>query len=234
MYYDLVVSLGQWCMASESLRRCHLQKESMPFDWSGGIIPKICGKGGLEVKVNLICNHFQDYLNLEDLENRGPDKDDLTHYWVVNTKTGLQYRHDFPNNIDISESYLEISNKYNRRIERLYNKIDENNKILFVFISDETEWNNDYLYKQAKKLINFFSNKKIDILYIIQDDLDPLDFHQTKLMSNVTRIDMNVSYSSHESEKVWLGNYDLLYPILKSYCFNPDSNLKEVIKNNKF
>ena len=81
-YYDIAISLGQWCMASEALRRCHLQAESMPFDWSGGIIKEICGKGGLKSKVDLICNNFKDYLNLEDLENRGQDTDDKTKFTI--------------------------------------------------------------------------------------------------------------------------------------------------------
>lgn len=60
-YYDVAISLGQYCITSTALRRNNLQAETMIFDWSAGILFDVCGLGGLDGKVNLICNDFKDF-----------------------------------------------------------------------------------------------------------------------------------------------------------------------------
>ena len=82
-HFDTVISLGQYCMASITLRRLSLQDESMVFDWSAGILPDKCGIGGLEGKVNLICNDFKNFFNLKDLENRGRNKSHSRKYKII-------------------------------------------------------------------------------------------------------------------------------------------------------
>ncbi len=123
-FYDAVISLGKYCITSTALRRCNLQLESMVFDWSAGIMPEQCGLGGLEGKVDLICNDFKDFFNLGDLENRGNNlENDTYNLWIVNRRTGLQYKHDFPANEPVEERYKVVKEQYMRRVKRLYDTI---------------------------------------------------------------------------------------------------------------
>lgn len=166
-FYDLVVSLGQYCITSTALRRLSLQRQSYPFDWSAGIIEKISGKGGLSVKVDLICNDFNNFFNFDDFEIRGNNKSlDIWNLWVVNKRTGLQYRHDFYAGILFEKQFEYVKKRYIRRINRLYNEIDKNKNILFVFIARDSGFDNEYLLDQYYKLSNKFP-KKILICYIL-------------------------------------------------------------------
>ena len=235
-YYDIAISLGQWCMASEALRRCHLQAESMPFDWSDGILDDICGKGGLKSKVDLICNNFEDYFNLEDFENKGQDADDKTKWWVVNRKTGLQYRHDFPFSKKIEESYPGIKEKYDRRVKRLYDKIETSTRILFVFISTQKAYEETYLYEQMNKLQERFPDKTLHFLFIFHKECGVKEVFRKKMNDCAELIELNVNYTEHDLAEKWLGNYDVIYPLLKDYAYTPisEKNYENIlyIKNN--
>ena len=138
-YYDLVVSLGQYCITTTALRRLCLQNRSYPFDWSGGILEDVAGKGGLSVKVDLICNNFDNFFNFNDFENRGNNQEgDTYNLWIVNKKTGLQYKHDFQASISFENQFEYVKDKYKRRINRLYKDINNGYNILFVFAANLT------------------------------------------------------------------------------------------------
>ena len=223
-YYDIIISLGQYCITSTALRRLHLQEESSVFDWSAGILESACGKGGLSGKVDLICNNFQDFFNFEDFENRGPNQENDTYnLWIVNKKTGLQYKHDFPAADGFENKFLEVKQKYERRIKRLYDAIENSTKILFLFMARDGGFSDAYLLEQQTKVAKKFSDKQIDFLYLIHDDSCGVTDYTTKQLSaHVTRIDCNFCHATvKEYPESWNGNTALYYPILENYCFTP-------------
>ena len=248
-YYDAVIGLGQYCITSTALRRCKLQRYSMPFDWSAGILEEVCGKGGLEGKVNLICNDFDGFFNIEDFENRGNNKENDTYnLWIVNKKTGLQYKYDFPSSVKFEDKFSEVKEKYFRRVERLRKTLSTSKKVLFVFMARDDGFSNEYLIEKQKKISMKYKNTICDFLYIMHNDSYNMDDYKIyNLNKNVCRIDMNFT---HPTDPVypesWNGNTKLYYKILiknyasratlhfihadiKNYIISIKNNLKKII-----
>lgn len=225
-FYDAVISLGQYCITSTALRRCNLQLESMVFDWSAGIMLEQCGLGGLEGKVDLICNDFKDFFNLGDLENRGNNlENDTYNLWIVNRRTGLQYKHDFPANEPVEERYKVVKEQYMRRVKRLYDTIHMSGGggICFVFMARDTGFSDELLLAQQEKLQKKFPDKKIDFLYIMHNEKYGIDEYNAYYMTpQVYRIDCNFTYATDPKyPESWNGNTKLYYPLLRDYCFTP-------------
>ena len=166
-YYDYIFSLGRSCHTAISLKTLFLIGESDVFDWSGGVLFDKCGVGGFEGKVNLICNNFENFLNIEDFEEfeHAPNN---KHKNIRNRHTGLQYLHDFPRDVPLEEEFPNFCEKYQRRISRLYKKLEEANSVCFVFITWEEYISDDLILKAQNKLNEKFNNK-IDIL-VLQND----------------------------------------------------------------
>ena len=221
-YYDAIISLGEDCYTSMALRYCHLQDYTLPFDWCRGILPGKSTLGGIPVKVDLICNDFKDYFNIEDFDNQGPNPKEID-YWhlcCVNRKTGLRYRHDFPSDKEFAESFPEIKEKYDRRVERFYNLVTHSDKILFVFMSRTSDYPNEKLVEQCAKLQSKFPAQRIDLLCLIhKQEYRPDQYEETKLNEHVTRIDANITYTKEPGEGArMMGNAKLYRRLLKNYC----------------
>lgn len=101
-------------------------------------------------------------------------------------------------------------------MERLYNAIKENNKILFVFIARDSDFSDTYLIEQQKKLSQKFPNKVIDLLYIIHSEkMSPMELEETQLTDNIVRVDCNVCYATNPNyPESWNGNTKLYYAYL--------------------
>ena len=235
-YYDEVIGLGQYCITSTALRRCGLQKYSMPFDWSAGIIEEKCGLGGLAGKVDLICRDFKDFFNKEDFENRGKNEEnDVDNLWIVNTRTGIQYKHDFPSSIGFDDKFLEVKEKYLRRANRCMDILKSGKSVLFVFMARDEGFTDEYIEQQYIKIKNYVSKygTKCDFLYIMHDS--SCSRYEKKIIcinKNVKRINMNFTYSNEPYPESWNGNKKVYYPILINGYANIHSvhNLENEIK----
>lgn len=239
-YYDNIISLGQWCAASACLRRLHLQDRTNVFDWSGGLLLDKCGQGGLSGKVDLICNEFKDFFNFEDFENRGTFAGgDPNKSWIVNKRTGLQYRHDFPASQSFEAVFPAVQKKYIARAKRLLNQIASSEKCLFVFITDGTGYEDTYLIEQQLKLAAKFPTVEIDFCYLMHDDsYDTKSYSKRMLSKNVCRIDLNYNYPPETSPRDhWLGNKDMFDFLLEGtyiseakvrYAFDSLKKLKTI------
>ncbi len=222
-FYDVAISLGQFCMTSITLRQLNLQGMSMVFDWSSGTLVDKCGQGGLEGKVDLICNDFKDFFNIEDFENRGPNTEKCETLWVVNKRTGLQYRHDFYSHLSIEEQFDKVKEKYTRRVKRLYSTISASNRILFVFINKNAQLTNEIVIEQQEKLSKKFPNKVIDFLYIYNDyKFNGNKYKEFNLTPNIHCIGCNFMLKSYcEVDEPWNENTEAYYPLIKRYCITP-------------
>ena len=250
-YYDVVISLGQFCITTTALRKCHLQAQTMVFDWSAGIKWEKAGHGGLAGKINLICDDFKNFFNYEDFEDLCRDTlADKNHTWVVNNRTGLQYQHDFPINVPLKDSFEVVKERYLRRAKRLLEVVNSSERVLFVYIALDTGFNDNYLIEQQEKLAKKFSNTTIDFLYIMHNEKYDIHGYDTyQLNSNVCKIECNVrafTVADGESfEHEFYGNTVLYYPLLRDYCYTPvtinylretiynmDKKITELIKTN--
>ena len=109
-HYDLIFGVGRACSCSQCLRAAGLQLASFPWDWVGD--PGAIGR------IDIICNGFKDWMNLEDLERREPHTIYVKEY-VFNKRNGLLFLHDFKDGAPLDEQFPKIAEKYARRITRL-------------------------------------------------------------------------------------------------------------------
>lgn len=175
--YDLICPLGRSCHCSMMLRSLGLQKQTYPFDWSRGIIEEKCGKFGLEGKINLICNNFQNFIKESDLVEF-IDTNNTEHRSVFNRETGLQYVHDFPWDKTITEEFPNFYEKYIRRKERLIRKIQDSKTIAFMWIQDTWDqisypiilFSNDELIRIHNTISCKFPDKAIDFILFEHDE----------------------------------------------------------------
>ncbi len=221
-FYDAIISLGQYCVTSTALSRCHLRKESLPFDWSAGILPE-AGRLGLEVKVKLIANDFQDFFNFEDFENRGNNQEnDVQNLWIVNKRTGLQYKHDFSSVSSFESQFETVKEKYMRRVKRLYEKIEKARCPLFLFIARDEGLTDGLLFKQKEILKGKYPKKDITFLYILHDPYySEKEYSIDWIDKDICKIICNVTYSKESYPESWNGNIELYYKLLKHFVRTP-------------
>ena len=159
--FDLIVSIGEDCACTSYLRRFNLQDYSFPFDW--------LTKATFETRINLLINNFENFLNKESLQHLtkpvGVNVDN-EHDYYQDINLGFYFYHDFKSNEPFDEEYINVKNKYERRIKRLYQCIEEVNNILFVWWSRDKHQDEDLIINLYEKLKNRFKNKKIHLLII--------------------------------------------------------------------
>ena len=145
--FDLVVSLGEDCACTSYLRRFNLQDFSFPFDW--------LTKASFETRINLLIDNFDNFLNKENLvlmQKPENTKVDNKHDYYKDTALDFYFYHDFKSNTDFEKEFTEVKNKYSRRIERLYNAIQNSERILFVWWSRDKHQNEKVVVDLYKKL----------------------------------------------------------------------------------
>ena len=228
-YYDVIIPLGDACFVSLALSRCKLRDTYFPFDASRGVLWNKCGHGGLSGKVDLICNGFQNFLNLDDLEERGADPGDTRMLWVVDKATGLSYRHDFKVGTKLEEAYPVVKDRYDRAIKRFYEAIEHSDRILFVYMAQMEGFSDEYLLGQANRLQEHFPEQHIDVLYVIHKaSYGPTDYTEKKLARGVQRIDANMKYTPKtDMVSIWNGNCNLYDQFLRRY-YSPVSTFQRI------
>lgn len=158
--YDCVFSLGSLCFSAELLTKAKLRVFSSPFDW-------LCG-GSFQQRVELICNNFEDFLNIEDLEKTGersyPENCDI----YQNNRSGIIFNHDFLKGQELSESYPKVKDKYDKRINRLNEKLYDSPKSLIVFMElfENQISKDEEIISFIEKINKRYNKTSIDILYI--------------------------------------------------------------------
>lgn len=221
-YYDAIIALGERCSTAWALRDLSLQAETMPFDWNGNHDENKTGKGGLKGRVDLIENHFEKYFELEDLESRPlpPHMAESEHGVVTNRRTGLRYAHDFYKDQPLSENYQTVKEKYDRRVERFYRTMKISDRVMFVFLTLEEGYEDDYLVQQHRRLKGIFPNVRIDMLCLMQNcNFNPTDYEKINIADGLLKINGNFKYSEASDNVERLrGNMKLYFGILSQYC----------------
>lgn len=183
--YDCVFSLGSACFSSELLTRSQLRIFSSPFDWVAG--------GSFQERGNLICNDFKDFLGLDNLEKTGEREYPENCYIYLNKKTNIYFHHDFPKEEAINNSYPKVQEKYDRRINRLKEKLVNSKRILIVYMELEKELinANSEIISLTENINNKFGNNNIDLLYIRHDDtMEDNKFNIVQISNNAYVADL--------------------------------------------
>lgn len=156
------ISLGYFCSVALELERLGLRSASSPFDWC---------ISGFEGVLTLIENHFEDYLEIENMSQNANKKEQYR-----DDKYDIAFFHDFNQYQSLDKQLRTVKEKYQRRIKRFYEQISE--PTLFVrYISDikcnengrsaELVWIEEN-YDKILKLLRSF-NPQNDILFIANE-----------------------------------------------------------------
>lgn len=228
--YDLIIPLGENCACATLLKRVGLRKFSLPFDWSGLEDVATDFSGGLFTKCNLIFNHCQDILRLEDLIEFPEKRKNPKFKYIVNMHTGLRYIHDFPLDSDINVTYPQIYEKYQRRINRMYEQINKAKSILLLFNrvnyrkADTLEYHMQVV-TLLRKFRELYPKKKINFLVFLHKE----DFSLSKCVENtffedITYVYLNNTWPDKETfaQNEWLGNRDVVLKYLKKHIVLTD------------
>ena len=217
--YDFIVSIGPACFTSSNLRKSFLQFKSYPFDW--------ISTESLTDNINFIVNEFKDFLNKEDLTNLETQNGKKTNSCFIykNLKNNIIYPHDIEINKNFDEAFEQVSNKYNRRINRLYDSIKNSKTVLLVYINlpnkIESEISNEDLKNSITKVCNYFDNDKIELLYIKPNKnftyKQPKDYY----VSNNVRIVEFDFYKYSKKHKIEIGNdFKMFMYLIRNFSLN--------------
>jgi len=132
--YDLVFGLGYACSCSLALRAAGLQFESFPFDWN------TCqAEDDLLVRADLIRSDFAHWLDKDDLSffSHNLERESMDVY--TNSRTKFVLIHDFEKDVPFDTALARVTDKYNRRIARLYERIRASRRVLVVRLDSPSQ-----------------------------------------------------------------------------------------------
>lgn len=132
-----VVSLGPNCQVAHALRYFGIRQQAFPFDWVLAF--------DIEAATQAIDNHFWSWLDPQFLL--------YDPAYIINQAYNVRFNHDFPplqtdqhpdigedidffNNTVLDPNFLAylpaVTQKYEKRIQRLYNLLQSNQPIMFM------------------------------------------------------------------------------------------------------
>ena len=232
--YDLIFSIGNSCACSVLLRRNKLQYASYPLDW--------VGLNPIHWKEHWLLTHFDQFLNKESLiisERPNLDDTDMNCEYCIDTKTECYFVHDFPIGIPLEKSFPSIEQKYQRRIDRLYQRIKKSKRTLLDWYSLTGKITETELKKVQKNLSQYFYPTQIDLL-IIENNKEAKGIIEEKISENITRITYDMFNPEPKSTmSSIIGNVVLADSIFRRYelqtpwWFKPALKLIRCIPNKK-
>ena len=157
--YDLVCSLGGNCSAAHNLRFRNMRLFSLPFDWCYILNDKPIYKLAECFRDDFKCYCLKK--NLKELP-KNPSHNDKVQYQDI--FTGYIYPNHFSYSIN-GGGYMKFKVGQNRRIARLYEKIQKGQKILFL-LSTSFEIGIDCVVNLKNELEKKWGNKIFDFIII--------------------------------------------------------------------
>ena len=139
--YDLVIGIGSTCLVTDMLKSFNLRRFTTPFDWTAGMEPinwlsqpGIYRDTRFREKIQAICDNFKDWTNPKYFKYVSTFNKDK-HHNIVNVKTHIRYLHEFPADQDILQYFPQFVTKTSRRIQNLYNALNNSKTVLIVWLS---------------------------------------------------------------------------------------------------
>lgn len=174
--WDNIINLGDHCSSALFLAFFKLRKFSSPFDWIAGISEYSISNGRFHKVSEILLDEFKDFFRYEDFEIL--DNNDIKHLNLINKNNGYLFGHDFPIGKSIEQSYVDVKQKYDRRIERVltFLRTKNSNNLLFFSDSNKLDFNFDevkcHVVKDFYKIKTFFSDSNISLVYFFNDKND--------------------------------------------------------------
>lgn len=172
--YDLIIPLGSFCVASESLRRINLQCESYPFDWLKGV--------ELPIGTKIVKENFATFLHRDNLIKQ--EGISGLHDVYEDRTNGIVSSHDFLSSEDFATASISVAKKYQRRINRMNMRIKEARKILIVHCTTN-KVSVEEITLQYQELQAAFPGKDLGLAFVCIDEQD-LPNKVTNLTTEIT------------------------------------------------
>jgi hypothetical protein len=176
--FDYCISLGYKCDIANALIDVCIRDASYPFDWCF-------------TKISKINKCFEtDFVDFFDRKNFVMESG-YTGHPASDKDNGITYVHDgkFKDLMRNDEFYKKQKNKYDRRVKRLYENLNNDNNILFIHIPAENTTNDEIF-----KLVDTINNKnfKANIKFII---LTTNNIPNDKIYENIKFIQLDSHYT---------------------------------------
>ena len=221
--YDLIFSFGEVCFCSTILRKCYLQNTSYPFDWNGAI--------DFKKKCKILANKCYRFFEKEDLQSI-QEYINEERYAFRNTFNDMVFNHDFPKNLSFDESYKIAKIKYDRRVNRLLNNIENAKSVLAVFMEipeSSHAFLSDKEIIEGHKILQKTFGEKFNTLYI-RNSFE--ENKKIKLADGLTKIVCN--YSCPTDKTGLYPNQNVLKNLMLNYKTNIPITYTVKIKTLKF
>ena len=124
MKFDIIIPMGCYCASAQALKSVKKRSRSLPFDWVGPL--------SFDQAVRFLETGFEGFLEKEDLVKY--EKDTKKNVGYVNTRNNLLFLHDFKEVAHFDEEYVQLREKYERRIKRIYQTIRDSKDILYLHV----------------------------------------------------------------------------------------------------
>ena len=218
--YDLIFSLGAACSCTQALRSSNLQYASYPLDWLFG--------SDFNGRIDIIASNFYEFIEQQDLTYSYSERS-MSCDAYYNNKNQITFNHDFPKGIPLEESYPMVAEKYQRRINRLLDNIKNATSVLIVYIetpNNENHTSDKNIICGWEKFKEKYLNKKIDLLYFINDTtLPPKSVKRENITQNVTKVIANYKDQSPNAVPYAVDN-NVLKSVLKQYSLKTPLGFK--------
>ncbi len=223
MKYDIIIPMGCFCAAAQALKSVKKRSRSLPFDW---IIPL-----SFERAVRFLETGFEGFFEKEDLKKF--EKDTKKHVGYINTRTNILFLHEFTDVSRFDEEYVLLREKYDRRIKRIYQTINDSKNILYLHIFKKEQFSHtpaeEELEASLAKLREMYPGRHHRLLFINLADAEAGRTGFEKRKTKNGDIDCYDCYRDQDAE------YDENFPDYVYYKKNVESvlNLYKVRKNAK-
>jgi len=217
--FSNIVPIGFFCGVAQELERIGLRNCAYPIDW---LITE------LEPLIDCISCNFMDFLNLKYLEKDLTEKEQKYTYVVQNTKYHIKFFHDFQKGISIEDQLQDVTEKYDRRIQRFYKNISEQPTLFIRYIKNEAEWK--YIEEHYQEILNWLKSyhPNHEIIYIINDDVCV-----TNAALPITIFLVKKDKNDSVSRKCFLQNKRIVKYIYANVEFSLMKRLLQVVKYKK-
>ena len=196
--------IGGSCCSASQLKARNKRYSSLPFDWLAHV--------KLNLALDFLLNNFEGFLIRNQLAFVKREKHEA-HFKMPN---GIVFKHDFKS--DNLEDFPKVEKKYQRRIKRLYQKINHARSLLFVHF-DYDKPQKEILVEACKRLRSYYPDKKIKLLYVVM----------CGVKSGYQIVEDNPDYElallEHDDNASWVGRMDLIKEIFAPYTLSLKSKL---------
>lgn len=158
--YDFIFSIGEACSCTQALRNNFLQIASFPFDWLFG--------SNFIGRCKILTQEFERFIEKDDLEYSYEERS-ISCQAYHNKFNDITFNHDFKKDMPFEDAYKEVFEKYQRRIKRLFDEIQNAKSVLIVYIESPLTNHINIENSEITEGFNILKNKfgdKINLLYV--------------------------------------------------------------------